>query len=145
MLERLFNPSSVAIIGASANPMKSGSQFLKSLIEAKYKGRLYPVNPKNETIMGLESFKSIQDVPEEIDLAILAIPNSVALPAIADCAKKKVKFVIVHTAGFGETGAEGVEIQAKMVKIACCNSLISLGFLYRLRRIVSKGLKNSIP
>lgn len=118
MLDRLFNPTSIAIIGASANPAKSGSRFLKSLIDAKYTGRLYPINPTAGTIMGLESFKNIQDVPGEIDLAILAIPNSASLPAIADCAQKKVKFVIVHTAGFGETGAEGVEVQAEMVKLA---------------------------
>lgn len=127
MLERLFNPATVAIIGASTNPLKSGNRFLKGLIDAKYEGRLYPVNPKTEKIMNLESYKSIQDVPGEIDLAILAIPNSAALAAITECAKKKVKFVIVHTAGFGETGPEGREIQARMVEVARSNGMRIVG------------------
>ncbi|MBW2093022.1 MAG: CoA-binding protein, partial [Deltaproteobacteria bacterium] len=118
MLDPLFNPSSVAIIGASNDSHKSGGMFLKSLLDHRFAGQLYPVNPRSPEVMGLKSYSNVNDIPGEVDLAIITIPAQAALGAIADCAGKGVKFVIIHSAGFGELGPEGKELEGKIVETA---------------------------
>ncbi|MBW2324416.1 MAG: CoA-binding protein [Deltaproteobacteria bacterium] len=118
MLDSLFNPSSVAIIGASNDPQKSGGMFLKSLLDHHFEGRIYPVNPGASEIMGLKSYKEVDEIPGEVDLAIITIPAQATLKAVSGCADKGVKFVIVHSAGFGELGPEGKELEAQIVKTA---------------------------
>ncbi|MBW2062564.1 MAG: CoA-binding protein [Deltaproteobacteria bacterium] len=118
MLDFLFNPLSVAVIGASNDAQKSGGRFLKSLIDHRFSGRIYPVNPKSSEVMGLKSYQSVQDIPGEVDLAISTIPAQITLEAVSDCAEKRVKFVIIHSAGFGELDAEGKALEARMVETA---------------------------
>ena len=114
MLDRLFTPSSLAIIGASNNSQKSGGSFLKSLIDFHYAGRLYPVNPGASEVMGLKSYPSIGEIPEAVDLVIITIPSRAVPQTLRACVEKKVKFVIVHTAGFSEIGVEGKVLEAKL-------------------------------
>ena len=106
-LDRLFNPSSLAIIGASKDNYKSGGQFLKGLIDSGFKGKLYPVNPRETEIMGLRNYRSILDVAEEVDLAYLTVPAITVPQVMAECGQKGVRFVVVHSAGVSELGAEG--------------------------------------
>jgi acyl-CoA synthetase (NDP forming) len=114
----LFEPRSVAFVGASSNVMKSGGMFMNSLLKDNYTGVIYPVNPKEQEIMGLKCYSSLSDIDEEIDLAVLTVPAQSILSVVEECARKKVKFAIVHAAGFGEMGADGKEMERKMVEIA---------------------------
>ena len=117
-LDALFNPSSVAVIGASRDAAKAGGRFIKSLIHHRFKGQFYAVNPNETEVMGLKVYPSVQDIPGEIDLAIMTIPAQAAPEAMAECARKRVKFVILYSAGFREIGTEGLRLEARVVEAA---------------------------
>lgn len=117
-LDQLFSPSSIAIIGASQDIDKGGGFILHGLLEGGFKGKLYPVNPKQTEIMGLKSYPSILDIPEEVDEAIIAVAARIVPRVMAECAQKGVKFAVVHSAGFSELGAEGKELENEMLQSA---------------------------
>ena len=117
-LDRLFNPSSLAMVGASTNRYKSGSWFLKGLIDSGFKGKLYPVNPRESEIMGLRSYRSVLDIPGEVDLAYVTVPARIVPQVMAECSQKGVRFAVVHSAGFSELGTEGKELEEEMLKLA---------------------------
>jgi len=117
-LDLVFNPRTVALIGASENGFKSGGMFLNSFVECRLKSELFLVNPKGGEIRGFKAYPSVLDVPKKIDLAIIAIPASDTPKAVEDCSKKGVKFIVVHAAGFGEMGIEGKEMEEKMMQTA---------------------------
>lgn len=114
----MFNPRTVALIGASEDKLKSGGLFLNSFIECGLKSKLFLVNPKGGEIRGFKAYPSVLDIPEEIDLAIIAIPAHATPKAVEECSKKGVKFVVIHAAGFGELGDDGKKIEAEMVRTA---------------------------
>lgn len=117
-LDPLFNPKTIALIGASEDKLKSGGMFLESFIRCGLKSKLFLVNPKGGEIRSLKVYRSVLDIPEEVDLAISAIPAHATLKAIEECSKKGVKFVIVHAAGFREVGEEGKRVEEDMVRVA---------------------------
>lgn len=117
-LKYLFQPRSVAIVGASKDEMKSGGMFISSLLKDGYQGTIYPINLRESEVMSLKCYPSVAEVPGEIDLAVIAIPARNTPQAIAECARKGVKFAIVHAAGFGELGNEGKRLEQEMVEIA---------------------------
>jgi len=114
-LTYLFDPQSVAVIGASRSPIKWGSIILKHIIEGGFKGKVYPVNPHEENIMGL---KAHPKVPEETDLALIVTPAKTVPSLLKECAERGVKSAVVISAGFRETGKEGEELERELVKIA---------------------------
>jgi acetyl coenzyme A synthetase (ADP forming)-like protein len=126
-LDYLFNPKSIAIIGASTEPKKLGNRILSNLINRKYSGKLFPINPHDKEIMGFCAYSSVVDVPEAIDLAVIVVPMPAVLQAIEECVKKGVKGAVVITSGFAETGAKGRELQEKMVEIAHRGALRFVG------------------
>jgi len=115
MFDKLFSPSSVAIIGASQKALSIGNVITKNLIKYEYKGPIYPINPKADEILGIKAYPSILDVPGEIDVAHISIPAKFAPMAIDECGQKGVKFVIINSAGFKEIGIEGEEIEKEVV------------------------------
>jgi acyl-CoA synthetase (NDP forming)/ribonuclease HI len=117
-MDIFFNPKSVAIVGASRNPMKFGSIILGNLFNLGYKGKIFPVNPKGEDIAGQKTYISVDRIPEDVELAILAIPASVTLGAMKDCARKGVKGVVIISSGFNESGEVGVRYQRTLIDIA---------------------------
>ncbi len=117
-LKYLFEPRSVAIVGASKDEWKSGGMFINSMLKDEYAGAIYPINRKETEIMGLKCYPSVADIPGDVDLAVLAIPAQAIPSAMEDCARKQVKFAVVHAVGFSEMGAEGKELEKKMVNIA---------------------------
>jgi len=119
-LEYLFNPSTIAVIGASREPVKWGSIVLSNIIKGGYEGKVYPINPKAEKIQGLKSYPNIGKVPLEIDLSIIAIPAiSARIPEVfEDCSEKNVKMAIILSSGFGETGEEGRRAEEELVSAA---------------------------
>jgi len=117
-LELLFNPRSVVVVGASSDPGKWGHRILKSIIEGGYRGGIYPVNPRRESILGLTACASLGDIPGDIDLVLVCTPAEDALGVVRKCASRGVKFAVVIPANFGEVGASGLEAERKLVEAA---------------------------
>ena len=118
MLDKLFNPKSVAIIGASTKELSIGNVITKNLLHYKYKGPIYPINPSADEVRGVKAYKTISDVPGNVDLAHISIPSKFVPKAIEDCGKKGVKFIIINSAGFKEVGPEGEALEKEIVSIA---------------------------
>ncbi|OYT60431.1 MAG: acyl-CoA synthetase [Desulfurococcales archaeon ex4484_217_1] len=117
MIKDLFAPRSVAIIGASRNPAKVGHTILRNAVKSGYKGRIYPINPKAKEILGIRCYKTILDVPDEVDLAVIAVPAPTVLDVAEECGEKGVKYLVVISAGFKEIGGEGVDRERKLIGI----------------------------
>jgi len=117
-LDALFNPSSLAVIGASDDVTKIGGRFLKCFLNAGFRGKLYPINPRATEVMGLKCYPSVLEVPDEIDLALLTVPSQLTEEVMLQCARKRVKFTVVHGTGFSEIGALGKELEARVLQIA---------------------------
>ncbi len=118
MLDTLFNPKSVAIIGASTKELSIGNVITKNLLRYDFKGAIYPINPKADEVRGVKAYKTIFDVSEDVDLAHISIPAKFVAQAVEDCGKKGVKFIIINSAGFKEVGAEGEALEKEVVTIA---------------------------
>ncbi len=116
MLSSIFEPNSIAIIGASNNDAKWGGRILKNILQG-FKGKVYAVNPKEKQVQGLPSYPSILDIPESVDMAVIAIPAKFVPSVAEECGKKGVKGLVVISAGFGETGKAGKELEDRLVSI----------------------------
>lgn len=124
-IKYLFEPRSIAIIGASSDHGKIGHSVISNIISHGYEGKIFPINPKGGTIEGIKAYKSILDVKDEIDVATLTVPAKFTLEAVKQCAAKKVKYGMVITSGFSEIGNE--EEERKMVEVANENGMRILG------------------
>jgi acetyltransferase len=111
MLDALFNPKAVAVIGASTKELHIGNRVIKNLVDFGYKGPIYPINPKADEIWGVKAYGSILDVPTDVDVVHMVIPAQYVPMAIVDCGKKNAKFVILNGGGFAEVGPEGAAIE----------------------------------
>ncbi|MBS3093591.1 CoA-binding protein [Candidatus Pacearchaeota archaeon] len=112
-LQNFFSPKSIAIIGASRTSGKVGHEIMKNLIEGKYLGQIFPINKEGDEVLGRKIFRSILDVYEKIDLAILAIPAEFVLPVLKQCKKKKISSVLIISSGFKEIGNEKLELEVQ--------------------------------
>jgi len=110
-IKKIFYPNSICLVGASSKERSIGFEMLHSLSRNHYKGIIYPVNPKSKSILGYKCYKSIDDIEDTIDLAIIVVPKSSVECSIDLLIEKNVKSIIVITAGFKETGKEGQEIE----------------------------------
>jgi acetyltransferase len=117
-IDVLFNPKSIAVIGASSTKGKLGNDVVRNLIDSGFEGRVYPINPKGGEILGLKAFRSVSEVADEIDVAVIVIPAKYVLPVIEECGQKGVTALVIITAGFKEIGHEGQEAEKKIVEIA---------------------------
>jgi len=138
MLDALFRPRSVAIIGASNNPLSIGHIVMQNLLDHNFQGPIYPVNPKAKFIKSFPAYPSVTDVPGEIDLVNISIKNTLVPRVLEECGKKGVKFAIVHTAGFKEVGEEGRNLERQIVDIAHKYGM-------RIYGPNSQGIQNSDP
>ncbi|MCK4693148.1 MAG: CoA-binding protein, partial [Anaerolineales bacterium] len=111
MLDSLFRPKSVAVIGASTKDLSIGNRIVKNLIDFGFKGSIYPISLKADEILGVQAYKSILDVPGDVDVVHMVIRSKFVPQAIDDCGEKGVKFVILNGGGFAEVGPEGAAIQ----------------------------------
>ncbi len=116
-LEAIFNPRSVAVIGASADERKLGYVILRNILSAGFRGEIYPVNPKGGEILGLKVYKSIGEIPGEVDLAVYVIPARFIPGSIREAAEKGVKGVVVISGGFRESGEEGKTLEEELVSV----------------------------
>ena len=117
-LSYFFKPSSVAVIGASANPAKLSYGILKNLSQYGYRGKIFPINPKTTEILGYPCFASIHDVPEDVDLAVIILPAEMILDVLHDCGAKGVKACVIISGGFKELGAEGKKREEELKSAA---------------------------
>lgn len=119
IIHTLLHPNSVAVIGASKNPMKGGYRIMKNLVDNKFKGNIYPVNPNSsgENLFGLEFKSNVKDIEGEVDIAIFYVPNHLIPDLLQDCIDKQIKGAIIEASGFEEIGIEGKELKEKIVKI----------------------------
>ena len=115
-LDLFFYPKSVAVVGASRKPGKVGYELLKNLLKF-YKGRVFPVNPSADFILGLRVFHSLGDVPEPVDLAVVVVPAKAVPEVMEEAGKKGIKAAIVISGGFKEVGGEGVKLEEKLKEI----------------------------
>ena len=104
MLDTLFNPKGVAVIGASGKALHIGNRVIKNLLDFGYTGGIYPINPKADEVRGIKAYKSIMDVPDGVDVVHMVIPAKFVPQAVEDCGIKKVKNIIINSGGFSETG-----------------------------------------
>lgn len=117
-LAKAISPSSVAVIGATANKEKLGYSLFLNIINGGYKGRLYAVNPSYREIAGINCYPSVLDVPEDVDLAVIIVPSHVVPQVVGECSKKGVAGAVVISAGFKEIGQEGALLERKVVENA---------------------------
>ena len=126
-LEHLFNPKSVAVIGASNELLKWGHDVIARVLATPNARKIYPINNKSSEILGVKAYKSIKDVPGPVDFAVIVIPFEGVPGIMQECVEKGVKVALVITAGMGEAGEQGVRIQNDVVKIARSGGLRFVG------------------
>ena len=114
-LHRFFCPESVAVIGAARGENKVGHAILYNIINSGYKGKLFPINPKADKICGIKCYPSVLDVPCDIDLAVIVIPSVFVLKVLEECSKKNVKWSIIISAGFKESGVDGARLEKQLI------------------------------
>jgi acetate---CoA ligase (ADP-forming) len=115
-LRPFFRPNAVAVVGASRDPSSIGYRILEALVQNRFQGPVYPVNPRASVVGCFRAYPSVRELPEQVDLAVVAVPRDVVLGVVDDCAARGVRAVVVVTAGFAEVGAEGRELQARLVE-----------------------------
>lgn len=116
LLDSILKPRAVAVVGASTRPHTIGSDLLKRLIEFGFKGGIYPVNPKGGEIEGLKAYKTVADLPDGVDLAVIVVNASRVLETVDQCHAKGIKGLVVISAGFKETGAEGAKLELELLE-----------------------------
>lgn len=117
-LKCFFEPESVAVIGASRSPFKFGHYIVKNLLDLGFKGKVYPVNPNADEILGLKAYPRVNSIDDDLDLAIIIVPASTVPNVMRDCAEKGVKGVVICSSGFREAGEDGKKIEDEVLAIA---------------------------
>ncbi len=124
-LKYVFEPKSIAIVGASDNPEKLGNVILKNLVDGGYEGGIYPVNPKYPELLGKKCYADLKSISGKVDLAIFAIPAPLVPDVAEECGKKGVKAIVVLSAGFGESG--NVELEEKLKSVVLKYGIALIG------------------
>jgi len=117
-LKCFFEPKSVAVVGASRSPFKFGHFLLKNLIDLGFDGKIYPVNPNADEVLGLQSYPRVDLIEGDVDLAAIIVPAPIVPKIMKDCSKKQVKGVVICSSGFRETGETGRRLEEEVVAIA---------------------------
>ncbi|MFP5223333.1 MAG: acetate--CoA ligase family protein [Acidobacteriota bacterium] len=126
-LDALFSPKTVAVIGASRTSGKIGHTILQNMIEAGFKGELYPVNPHADSILGLKAMHSIAELPSPLDLAVLAVPRDAVVPSLKALLPHRLRAAVVVSAGYRESGKEGWKIEGEVARICRDNDIALIG------------------
>lgn len=124
-IKKIFEPRSIAVIGASHSPEKVGYKILENIITGGYKGKVFPVNPAGGEILEKKVFTNVNEIKEEVDMALVAIPAEKVYGAVLDCAKKKIRNLIILSSGFSEIGHS--EEEKKIIAFAKENNIRILG------------------
>ena len=117
-LNRILNAESVVIVGASKSDTKRGYQAIRSLLDEKYEGRIYPVNPREKRVLGLDCYAKISDIKEDVDLALITTPAGTIAGVLEDCGRKGVAGAVIIAGGFRELGTEGKKSEEGLIAAA---------------------------
>jgi len=115
-LDAIMRPKAIAVIGATERQGSLGRELVNNIIRYEFSGEIYLINPKSDTLFGKKTYKSVLDVPGQVDLAVIVIPNTLVSEAIDQCHEKGIKGVVIITAGYKETGAEGAKLEQDLVE-----------------------------
>jgi 3-hydroxypropionyl-CoA synthetase (ADP-forming) len=126
-MEKFFTPQSVALVGASATPGKVGNSVLDSLAKHDYKGKVYPINPKAEEILGVKCYPSIEAIPEPVDLVVVCVDLSVTPPILESCAKKGIHNVVIVSGGGKELGGDRADYESQVKELALKHKIRIIG------------------
>ncbi len=126
-LDVIFSPKSVAVLGASTTPGKVGHDIFANILKGGYTGTLYPVNPKAKSIQCIKAYSSLLDIQDDVELAMIILSPPLALKAVKECIKKKVKGIVVVSAGFREVGGKGLEIENEITRLCKDNNIRLVG------------------
>ncbi len=137
-LRPFFQPNSVAVVGASRDPSSIGYRIVEALVMNRFQGPVYPINPKATVVGSIPAYPSVRTLPSPVDLAIVAVPRDAVLGVVDECAERGVRALVVITSGFAEIGAEGRELQDRLVEKA-------RGYGMRLVGPNCMGLLNTDP
>lgn len=127
MLEKILNAESVAIIGASTNETKRGYQAIRTLLDEKFEGKIYPVNPKEKKILGFPCYPKVSAIEDPVDIALITTPAATIPSILKDCGEKKVQGAVIIAGGFGETGADGRAFEEEIVRTAKKHNIRIIG------------------
>ncbi len=126
-IESIINPKSIAIVGATNRPGSVGLAVFKNLLQAGYKGVLYPVNPKAMSIQGVKSYPRLVSIPDPVDMAVIIVPSERVASVVEEAAYKKIRGCIVITAGFKEVGGRGIELEKELRELAAKHGIRLVG------------------
>lgn len=126
-LDPIFNPRSVAVIGASRHPGKIGYEIVHNLVATDFRGVIFPVNPNADSVHGIKAYPSILEVPDLVDLAIITVPADLTFQILEDCGRKGVKGAVVITAGFREIGPVGEAREERLLEICKRHNITMVG------------------
>ncbi len=115
-LDMFFKPRAIAVIGASSHPLSIPNRIMTNLMENGFRGPIYPVHPKNPHVKNISAFKTIDDVPGEVDLAHIIVRNTMVPDVVRQCGRKGIRGVIVNASGFREIGQQGADLEEELVK-----------------------------
>lgn len=124
-IKTFFEPRSIAVLGVSKASDKVGSVIFKNLIDSGYKGKVFPVNPNEDFVLGYKSYHSVKDIKDGIDLAIIAVPSNVVIKTVKECAHKGIKNILMVTAGFSETG--NLKLEKELLEVLNRNKIRLIG------------------
>ena len=126
-MKAMFDPKSIAIYGASDNPIKVGGRPLRYLLEQRFAGEIYPINPKHTTAQGVRCYRSLAAIGHFVDLVIIAVPASGVCDVLRECAENRARSAVILSAGFAEVGEEGRRLQQKIQEVAKESGMCILG------------------
>ena len=126
-LRKFLEPESVAIVGASNNPLRINHNLVANLVKLGFQGRIYPVHPKEKEIMGIKTYPSVKHIDASVDLAVIGVSHSLTLGVLRDCVEKGIKRVTIIAGGFSETGEQGRRAQEQMAHLLKENDIRAIG------------------
>ena len=109
-MREIFYPRSVAVLGATDTPDKVGYNLLESILHGGFKGEIYPVNPKHESILGITAYRSLDDIPGQVDLAVVGLNQVATVQAVEQCGRMGIKGAVCIASGFRETGEKRIAL-----------------------------------
>ena len=126
-LSKFFEPDSIAIVGASNNPLRIHYHLTANLIHLGFPGRIYPVHPREKEIMGLQAYPSVKQLPEAVDLAVIGVSQALTPAIVKECAEKGIQRITIIAGGFSDAGAEGRQLQEQVAQMIRTNSIRAIG------------------
>ncbi|MEM0313282.1 MAG: CoA-binding protein, partial [Candidatus Bathyarchaeia archaeon] len=115
-LEKIFNPKSVAVVGATDREGSVGRALITNLVASGFEGDIYPVNVRKKEILGLKAYQSVEQIPEPVDLAVIATPAGTVPEIVEQCGRSGIKGVVIVSAGFREVGPEGKALEDRILE-----------------------------